>query len=219
MSKKISEEIRNYEEHLKKMKSNLPSELQEIVDFLLKAATLNMDDDFFAKIFNTENLDVEKYQWFNGQRYAKQENGYYRQSHKTFIHRDIWEFYNGKIPRGYLIHHKDFNPANNDISNLILLTYSEHKKLHTSETEPKKFICDYCGKEFESQYNTTKKHRFCSNRCKANWYYKNNRETRICAECGKKFDVYKNKKFQYCSRKCSYKAKTKDKDKNKEQTI
>lgn len=45
----------------------------------------------------------------------------------------VWEKYNGKVPEGYSVHHIDHNPDNNDISNLELLSYSEHSHLHASE--------------------------------------------------------------------------------------
>ena len=36
------------------------------------------------------------------------------------------------IPKGHCVHHCDFNPHNNYISNLILLTVGEHSSLHTA---------------------------------------------------------------------------------------
>ena len=45
-------------------------------------------------------------------------------------HRIIWERAFGKIPEGYVIHHKDGNKHNNDLSNLQLMKSSEHKALH-----------------------------------------------------------------------------------------
>ena len=35
-----------------------------------------------------------------------------------------------EIPKGFVIHHIDFNPKNNDISNLALMSISAHAKLH-----------------------------------------------------------------------------------------
>jgi hypothetical protein len=46
------------------------------------------------------------------------------------MHREVWEFYNGKIPDKMHIHHIDGNPANNAIENLEILTAKEHIKKH-----------------------------------------------------------------------------------------
>ena len=45
------------------------------------------------------------------------------------LHRQIWIDNNGEIPEGYVIHHKDNNPLNNDIDNLQL----EEKGIHMSK--------------------------------------------------------------------------------------
>ena len=46
-------------------------------------------------------------------------------------HRAVWEKFHGqKIPSGYVIHHVDGNDHNNDPSNLVLLTKSDHIALH-----------------------------------------------------------------------------------------
>ena len=42
----------------------------------------------------------------------------------------LWQAGRVVPPDGCVIHHKDFNPRNNDISNLECLTYSEHNQLH-----------------------------------------------------------------------------------------
>jgi len=36
-----------------------------------------------------------------------------------------------QIPKGWCVHHCDMNPHNNDFSNLVLLTMSNHRKLHS----------------------------------------------------------------------------------------
>lgn len=61
----------------------------------------------------------------------KNNKGYYRTSDNQLLHRKIWEeFYGQKIPDGYVIHHRDENPLNNDISNLQLMTHEEHLSHH-----------------------------------------------------------------------------------------
>ncbi len=59
--------------------------------------------------------------------------GYYlNRKTQTRLHVYVWEFYNGKIPKGYHIHHIDMNKDNNEIENLVMLSASEHEKLHAS---------------------------------------------------------------------------------------
>lgn len=42
----------------------------------------------------------------------------------------VWEAFNGPIPKGYVIHHKDHNKLNDCLDNLQLMTNSEHTKHH-----------------------------------------------------------------------------------------
>lgn len=79
--------------------------------------------------------DFNETQEFNGVTFYRfKPNDYFRASingRMKVIHRYVWEFYNGEIPEGYDIHHKDGNRANNDITNLEMLERSEHKKYHS----------------------------------------------------------------------------------------
>lgn len=51
---------------------------------------------------------------------------------RIYEHHFVWAEYFGQanIPSGCVIHHIDLNKDNNDITNLQLLTISEHMKLH-----------------------------------------------------------------------------------------
>ena len=46
---------------------------------------------------------------------------------KRLVHRVIWEKYHGEIPKGYIIHHRDKNKQNNNIKNLELVFYKNHR--------------------------------------------------------------------------------------------
>lgn len=46
------------------------------------------------------------------------------------VHRKVWESAHGPIPPGCIIHHIDGNGRNNNLDNLMLLTRSEHTRLH-----------------------------------------------------------------------------------------
>lgn len=55
------------------------------------------------------------------------------------LHRAIYETYKQcTIPNGYDVHHIDFNPFNNSIDNLVLLTHSKHRTLHNNINNPNK---------------------------------------------------------------------------------
>ena len=69
-------------------------------------------------------------QYFDGKTFTlDRTTGYYKHAN-IFMHRYVWEFYNGEIPEGYEIHHKDLNRNNNDIENLECISVSDHRKLH-----------------------------------------------------------------------------------------
>lgn len=43
----------------------------------------------------------------------------------------VWEKHHGrKLPAGWVVHHKDGNPLNNDISNLEAMPHAEHNSIH-----------------------------------------------------------------------------------------
>ncbi len=72
---------------------------------------------------------------FNGYIY-RWDGFYFRRGGTTGInpysalHRAVWAFHKGEIPKGYHVHHKDHDGKNNDISNLELHSPSEHSKYH-----------------------------------------------------------------------------------------
>ena len=72
----------------------------------------------------------------------------YRHKGTQYEHRVVWEQANGPIPNAYHIHHKDGDRSNNDLSNLEILSDSEHRHLHGLQGgRPGKGIieCVECG--------------------------------------------------------------------------
>ena len=74
--------------------------------------------------------------WRGGARYLDhkgyvitwdQESGGYRREHQL-----IWEKYNGPLPKGYIVHHKDGNRQNNNLYNLEAMPKLAHDKMNKS---------------------------------------------------------------------------------------
>lgn len=49
-----------------------------------------------------------------------------------------WEEVNGPVPAGYVVHHRDRNKLNDDISNLELQTRADHLREHRAEHNDKR---------------------------------------------------------------------------------
>ena len=62
-----------------------------------------------------------------------------------YEHRYVMEQYLGrKLSRNEVVHHKDRNRMNNDISNLEVMSVSEHTRLHAIENGLKPRFDNYC---------------------------------------------------------------------------
>lgn len=79
-----------------------------------------------------------------------------------YVHRLVWEAFNGPIPLGYEINHIDHNKYNNNLCNLELVTHSDNiakaKKFygekfgrHKSFTTKKIQTCVDCGKIIDNK--------------------------------------------------------------------
>jgi hypothetical protein len=71
---------------------------------------------------------------------------------RQLAHRWLWEQANGPIPDGHEIHHRDHNPLNNDLSNLMCVTAEWHDDHHQRLREQHMWIdgvehrrCQRCG--------------------------------------------------------------------------
>lgn len=45
----------------------------------------------------------------------------------------VWEQHHGPIPEGYVVHHRDENPMNDDLENLELKKWGDHSRDHNLE--------------------------------------------------------------------------------------
>lgn len=50
-----------------------------------------------------------------------------------YIHHIVWVWFNGKLEPDWDVHHKDKNPANNALDNLVAMPHTEHLRRHKLE--------------------------------------------------------------------------------------
>lgn len=152
---------------------------------------------------------------FNGKKYYRNpKTGYYENKsfsdgkRKTIrLHRVVYEFYSGKeIPKGYHIHHKDENKDNNDFSNLALVSQSEHAKIHSKRASeiwkrPEMQEASKRGREKTKIWHASKEGR--------EWHSKHQKEyiaklhiTKICPDCGRRFNTPNDHREQTICRWC-----------------
>ena len=130
------------------------------------------------------------------------------------MHRYVYEYYNGEIPKNYDIHHIDENKDNNDISNLQLMQSNEHKKYHGNNlTDIQKQNLRKNLKE-NARPKATEWHK---SKKGSEWHKKHYEEMKdkfhvekeyVCKECGTKYKST-NVNTLFCSSKCKSKNRRK----------
>lgn len=103
-----------------------------------------------------------------GTEYRQHADGYYysvgdNENLHRLYHRALYEDAHGRLPREMVVHHKDLDRSNNDLTNLQAMTYSEHNALHEA-LRPKVYsgTCIECSDAFMARYRHTK---YCSDKC------------------------------------------------------
>lgn len=104
-----------------------------------------------SPITGTRNQKEKKDGYFLASKRYQKKHGY------KALHREIWKSHFGEIPPGYHIHHKDHNPANNDISNLELISRREHAFIHCSDEKWKKTVTKKRAKKWGASWKKDKK--------------------------------------------------------------
>src|SRR3990167_4450027 len=127
------------------------------------------------------------------------------------LHRQIWIDNFGAIPKGFVVHHKDENPLNNNVSNLELLTNVEHSRNHTKEriySSPELLETTIrnlkLGRAKADLWHRGEEHRKLAKKwAKESWRNKKT-EPKNCTliECGKIYQTYFPTRSKFCSRKC-----------------
>lgn len=146
---------------------------------------------------------------FNGIKYTKDiKTGYYLNSTtRKRLHRVVWEYYKGKIPKGYEIHHKDKNKDNNSINNLQLVSKKEHIEIHKrllteEERQKRRDNLNQNARPKAIEWHKSEKGK--------EWHkehYKKSlgtlkKEVLKCLNCDKEYETINHGNNKFCSNKC-----------------
>lgn len=182
-----------------------------------------------------KNTDIarEEIVW-NGKTYRRYPNAK-QSSHRryfscsgSFLHRDVWKYHHGEIPKGFHVHHKDGNPANNDISNLECISSSVHYSLHSEERSRRSSTPEHLKLLNDIRPMTVDWHRSEEGRA---WHRENAKASLAKARAVKRFsnrpDI--NKTCEVCSRPfitrnvrkilCSVSCQSKKRDAKKKRNL
>jgi hypothetical protein len=135
---------------------------------------------------------MEPVVWEGTKFYFCPSTGYYQRRDGRAMHRVVWETINGPIPLGHQIHHLDGTRTNNQPENLVLLTISEHRRIHSGPKATEWHRSEE-GREWHRQHGLE------------GW------ENRLptlsrCSICGEAYLTYFKSRSIFCSRKCKARA-------------
>ena len=153
----------------------------------------------------------EKKQHFNGKNYWRDKSsGYYQnaQVKPHSLHRQVWIYHNGEIPKGLVIDHIDRDRNNNQIENLRLVTHSENNKNVSEETMVKRRQNMALAAEKAKEWHKSKAGREWHKKHGIEAYKKRKAIEKVCAHCGKVYYTTKyDEKARFCGQNCKMKAR------------
>lgn len=144
-------------------------------------------------------------QKFNGVTYYL--CGAYFQRKGKRLHRAVWEYHNGEIPKGYHVHHKDGDTGNNEIENLTLMEGYKHLSEHmsTPERRAESAACIGAAREAARVWHGSEEGAaFHARLGRENWE-KRKLQTYSCSYCGEVFQtkfVYPKDTNHFCHPNC-----------------
>lgn len=152
---------------------------------------------------------------FDGLSFRRDERtGYYlnAKTHKR-LHVYVWEYYNGVVPDGYHVHHKDKNKRNNSIENLELMTAQEHAKLHgrmigeAQKALMRENLINNAMPKAAAWHGTEEGIEWHKKHYEQNKDALHRKKDYVCEVCGKVFVADDKVSVRYCSNNCKSKAR------------
>lgn len=171
-------------------KDNWTNDKEKIFEYTGKTERKIFNNEFYYKDNRTG------YFWHVDQKGKKSKS----------LHKAVYEFHKGKFPKGLVVHHKDFNKENNDISNLEVLSKSRHAELHAKTnkwigskeniqqlTEAQELAKKWHGSEEGKKWHSVNGKKAWEKRK----YYK-----KECIVCGEEYTTPYPTRSKYCGTKC-----------------
>lgn len=124
-------------------------------------------EDFFIDdngIITNKEGEVQKPYYISGRPHFK----------KIAVHKiQMWTKYDWRDTKIWVIHHKDENPLNNSIDNLVFMTFSEHSSLHSKgrklDEETKKKLSEAKKGIKRDEETKSKISKTLKEKCKDGW--------------------------------------------------
>lgn len=147
-------------------------------------------------------------QEFNGVKYYLC-GAYFQNSDKKLrLHREVWKYHNGKIPKGCVIDHIDRDVSNNQIENLRLATYSMNNRNVSEETTRKRREHIERVRPLSKEWHASEEGREWHKKVGLDSWANRKATERECRHCHKKFYSRANGKAYYCCNNCKHRART-----------
>lgn len=166
-------------------------------------------------------------QYFNGGLYRLWPSERYFARGGKKLHRDVWSDAFGDIPKGHHIHHKDADPANNQLSNLECLHGKEHISASTTvrnnDLKLRKANGQIAGDPFFTEAAREKAADWHRSEAGRLWHKRQAEQSQVwtkwkrvpknCEFCGKEFEALDRKNghpHKFCTANCkaaSYRAR------------
>lgn len=123
------------------------------------------------------------------------------------LHVYVWEMYHGRhVPKGYVVHHIDGDPANNEIENLIAMPKSEHARLHQSARHDIGRLRELAkiGREHAKAWHSSPAGRQFHKKLGKLAWENAYRVVKVCEHCGDEYETWNiaSSRSRFCSNKC-----------------
>jgi len=161
--------------------------------------TIEYNGDRYHRYPDSDHKQLRRYYWAHTE---------YETSPKS-LHRQKWTDANGEIPDGHVIHHKDEDTLNNNLSNLEAMPKGEHNRIHMDADfleQAAENVVEHAMPEARDWHQSEEGHEWHKQQyeeVKEQLHKK--RYTHECDWCGDEFDSSFKERQRFCSEECQQK--------------